>query len=562
MKETAEQSDILNAIRNGYNVSISAVAGSGKTGTAILVNNLMKKMHKKMLLLAFNRMTVHEVKNKGISAWTYNAFALSYFPGAWSDARLHNSIGNTEKKADLKFKYDLIYLDESQDLTPLYVKFINLLLSPSVQICIAGDPMQLIYTVRGSSNEYMNFPEKYFIDHKEWVHKTLSVSFRLSVEMAEFVNNKMYHGQLPVPIKGTDKVGPVKLIEAKDLAAIINNFVLRGYTFEDIMILRPSIKKRIELVRHLCKDYGFNFCTPDMPENCKTNKVLISTIHAAKGLERKIVIVLNFDNSYYRYFGRTEDVNVCQNIWYVAMTRASDYCIAAYNETFGLPNWITGETLMRPLESKKIIRDPLGFLSLESEIQVLKIVSDVSTVIRNPGDIFQIPEEIMIYRNGKKIYEYVNDMTRLIIEDAIANILNGISVNIKAITKAALDFSQDYRRIQIGDTVWVNENVLSKIINRAIETIGPRKEISHNGQIINGDYVDEYSFLIDGTLWEIKYTKKIEDIDIMAVFIKTYMLKLDFGYLLNTRDGLLIKVTNKFRKEEESPISFIYPKFP
>lgn len=559
MKETAEQSDILDAIRNGYNVSISAVAGSGKTTTAILVDNLMKKMHKKMLLLAFNRMTVHEVKNKGVSAWTYNAFALSYFPGAWSDARLYNTLENNEKKVNLKFKYNLIYLDESQDLTPLYVKFINLLLKSSVQICIAGDPMQLIYTVRGSSNEYMNFPEKYFIDHKKWVHKTLSVSFRLSVEMADFVNNKMYHGQLS--IKGTDKIGPVKLIETSNLAAIINNFIVLGYTFDDIMILRPSIKKRIELVHHLCKNYGFNFCTPEMPENCKTNKVLISTIHAAKGLERKIVIVLNFDNSYYRYFGRTEDVNVCQNIWYVAMTRASDYCIAVYNNTFGLPNWITGaKTSTRPLEGKKIIKDLLGFLSLESEIKVLKIVSNNATVIRNSGDIFQIPEEIMIYRNGKNIYEYVNDMTKLIIEDAIANVLNGIPVDIKAITKAALDFSQDYRRIQIGNTVWVNENVLLKIVNRVIETIGPIKEISHNGQIINGDYSDEYSFLIDGILWEIKYAKKIEDLDIMAVFIKTYMLKLDFGYLLNTRDGLLIKVTNKFGKEE-NPISFIYPQF-
>ena len=34
------------------------------------------------------------------------------------------------------------------------------------------------------------------------------------------------------------------------------------------------------------------------------NKIIISSYHASKGCERDLVIIFNFDNSYFDYFGK------------------------------------------------------------------------------------------------------------------------------------------------------------------------------------------------------------------------------------------------------------------
>jgi hypothetical protein len=40
------------------------------------------------------------------------------------------------------------------------------------------------------------------------------------------------------------------------------------------------------------------------------------------GLERKVVIIFNFDNSYFKYFKKDSNPNICPNEFYVATTRA------------------------------------------------------------------------------------------------------------------------------------------------------------------------------------------------------------------------------------------------
>ena len=54
------------------------------------------------------------------------------------------------------------------------------------------------------------------------------------------------------------------------------------------------------------------------------NKIVISTFNSVKGLERKVIILFNMDNSYYKFFGKNileENRNICPNIFYVALTR-------------------------------------------------------------------------------------------------------------------------------------------------------------------------------------------------------------------------------------------------
>ena len=54
-------------------------------------------------------------------------------------------------------------------------------------------------------------------------------------------------------------------------------------------------------------------------------KIVFSTFHQSKGRERKVVLVFNFDQSYFKYYGKELDPNVCPNELYVATTRAQEH---------------------------------------------------------------------------------------------------------------------------------------------------------------------------------------------------------------------------------------------
>ena len=42
-----------------------------------------------------------------------------------------------------------------------------------------------------------------------------------------------------------------------------------------------------------------------------TKKVLFSSFHQSKGLERKVVVIFEFSDNYFKYFGKDYDPNTC-----------------------------------------------------------------------------------------------------------------------------------------------------------------------------------------------------------------------------------------------------------
>lgn len=55
------------------------------------------------------------------------------------------------------------------------------------------------------------------------------------------------------------------------------------------------------------------------------NKIVFLSYNKAKGLERKVVIVLNFDEGYNKYFNKkNKNKDICANAHYVALTRGSE----------------------------------------------------------------------------------------------------------------------------------------------------------------------------------------------------------------------------------------------
>ena len=112
----------------------------------------------------------------------------------------------------------------------------------------------------------------------------------------------------------------------------------KKYKPEDIFVLAPSLKsekapiRKLENVtkRHMpeIKLYVPNSDIEKLDDEVVRNKLVFSTFHQAKGLERKVVMVFSFDSEYFTFYKRSarEHERVqCANELYVAATRSLEY---------------------------------------------------------------------------------------------------------------------------------------------------------------------------------------------------------------------------------------------
>lgn len=57
------------------------------------------------------------------------------------------------------------------------------------------------------------------------------------------------------------------------------------------------------------------------------DKISVMTFHRSKGIERKVVIALLFNKSYFDYYAKGESRDICPNPMYVAITRSLEILI-------------------------------------------------------------------------------------------------------------------------------------------------------------------------------------------------------------------------------------------
>src|SRR5437868_3152931 len=130
IKPSLEQSNIIFELKNNYNVIVDAVAGSGKTTTNIMISQALQE--KNILLLTYNKQLKFETREKikkydltNLVCHSYHSFCVNnYDKTAYTDDKILTIINNNMVPNN-NFDYDLIILDEAQDITPVYYKLIN-----------------------------------------------------------------------------------------------------------------------------------------------------------------------------------------------------------------------------------------------------------------------------------------------------------------------------------------------------------------------------------------------------------------------------------------------------
>jgi AAA domain len=346
-----EQLYICNSVEEGKNVIVDACAGSGKSTTVLSTCRFMPQTN--FLILTFNRALRFETREKvnhlnitNAEVHTYHSLAVLYYDkNAHTDNQLMNVINN-EKPLLRKPKklYDIIVIDEAQDMSRIYYDFIKKFtcdLNHPFLLLVLGDYRQCLYEFKGSDVRYLTRSEFLWKNNPllknpdDWVYASLKTTYRLTNQMAYFVNNVLLGEQ---KLNACRNGPPVKYFVStfNQIPDEVFGFIYRivktekSGKYDDFFILSPSIKKS-ELIKKIENKLVANNIPchipliedSEMDERVIENKVVFCTFHSSKGRQRKYVIVLNFDNTYFDYIASNKPRNICPNTIYVATTRAT-----------------------------------------------------------------------------------------------------------------------------------------------------------------------------------------------------------------------------------------------
>ncbi len=354
IQPSSEQLAILQALDEGKHVVCDACAGSGKTTTCLMIVKQADAQGKRVLTLTYTADLKAETRAKiaalGLGnrhhCHSYHAACIEFFEGA---GECHTDVGiaallrrGVTARPLGGPKYDVLCLDEQQDVTPLLFQVIASLIrhvcAPDVQLVVLGGSEQTIFGFRGSDARFLTHAPEVFAalaPARAWQRCTLHTSYRLPQPVVSFVNTFVLGYPKMRSARPDEPATPVtymhiNVFESERLADVVEGMV-RRHGPGGVYVLAGSVraaKGPICGLENALVRRGVPVFVPTSDEDgvsqrhaATVNKVAFLTFHQAKGLERPAVLVMGFDMAYYKYFARDAGPFEVPHSMYVGTTR-------------------------------------------------------------------------------------------------------------------------------------------------------------------------------------------------------------------------------------------------
>ena len=343
-----EQLEVINKLKTKKNVIVDAIAGSGKSTTILSIAKEFVNI--KILQMTYNSMLRLEIKEKtkvlqleNIEIHTFHSLAKKYYMlSAHTDTAIRYILFNKLPPRISIPQFQMIVLDESQDMSFLYFQFMIKFskdMKSNFQLLILGDYKQGLYEFKGADTRFLTMGDKIWELHpqlisKEFIRCNLKMSYRITIPMANFVNNVMLGEQRmfsckdgePVYYYRQSRFHTEKFVIAQIKKLIVEECATPG----DFFVLGASVKGPNSQIRKMENALVENdipchvpmFESENIDEKVIEGKVVFSTFHSVKGRQRKYVFIIGFDNSYY-FKAKTASKEICPNTLYVGATRAT-----------------------------------------------------------------------------------------------------------------------------------------------------------------------------------------------------------------------------------------------
>ena len=264
-----------------------------------------------------------------------------------------------DNKELYKDKYDHILIDEYQDISTQRYEMIKELMNKNqrYKLFCVGDDWQSIMGFAGSNLDFFINFEKYF-PHP--VRTDLTKNYRsiksiVDVGACIIKNNK--EGQIKKKtISNSKETKPILIYSSKHKKKFFSQYyeqiakhcldrikeyhTTKNYPYDDFMILlRIANKKKL---RNFISEYSRELDIPISEQAGRPNCVPIMSVHKSKGLQAKVVMILNVDKDLYGFPCELENPEIFQpaiknndglrkqeerRLFYVAVTRAKEEVI-------------------------------------------------------------------------------------------------------------------------------------------------------------------------------------------------------------------------------------------
>jgi len=348
-----EQQVIIDHIKRGVNVAVDACAGSGKSTTILSAAKSLET--RQFLQMTYNSMLRCEVKDKAkqlhlhnIEVHTYHSLAVKYYlPSAHTDTGIRTILYKDLEPTRTLPKWDVIVLDEAQDMTVLFFTFMLKVIRDMhrkygnrIQLLVMGDYMQGLYEFKGADIRFLTHADQLWTDISHILATpifekcTLRMSYRVTNQMANFVNHVMLGEER---LQACRDGAPVTYIRntrdniEKTVVYHIRRLIAEGESPSDFFVLGASVKgskSDIRKMENALVECGIPCHVPllemdKIDERVIEGKVVFSTFHSVKGRQRKYVFIVGFDNNYMSFYARTLPKYLCPNTLYVGCTRAT-----------------------------------------------------------------------------------------------------------------------------------------------------------------------------------------------------------------------------------------------
>jgi hypothetical protein len=282
-------------------------------------------------------------------------------------------------------------------------------------------------------------------DARTWLRLNLSTSYRLTSAMAKFINECMLGEPRLIALKTGPKVEYHYIgYDVKPVYYIIQSLLDGGVPPASIFVLAPSVRSSnarnpIRMLSNLLSERGHAIYVPmndevKLSEELLANKLVFSSFHQAKGLERDYVFVMGFDASYYQFYNRSAPTDSCPNELYVACTRAKKQLFVFQSKDKPAFSWLQGDKLHatarvvgQPREGKLNAWTPHKTNVIELvRHQPVKVVSAAMECLtrkrlRSPGQLLDIPIQVR-----QRFARQVQDSPIELLEDV--SDINGVAI--------------------------------------------------------------------------------------------------------------------------------------
>jgi len=261
--------------------------------------------------------------------------------------------------------YDHILIDEYQDISAQRYKLIKTLLdrNPKCKLFCVGDDWQSIMAFSGSNLEFFVNFQKYFANPAVTKISTNYRSVRSIVDAGAYLieNNRSCQIQKPTLSKRKE-TKPIRVITsphtkeyqnnyhrdiAEDCLNRIAEYLQRGFAAGEILVLSRYMRTKvargykflsiIKVFLEKAKENGIRIACDNAEAR---NRIRLLTVHKSKGLEAKVVFILNVIKGTYGFPSEIEDQSIFEparenyppqdqeeeerRLFYVAMTRAME----------------------------------------------------------------------------------------------------------------------------------------------------------------------------------------------------------------------------------------------